>query len=296
MPNPSRTPKPPWLRRRLPTGPVYEKVRAMIASGHLHTVCQEAHCPNQWECFSHHTATFLLLGDRCTRNCRFCAVAHGPQGDPDPNEPDRVAKAAAAMNLRYVVVTSVTRDDLPDGGASIFADTIRAIRKRIEGAKVEVLIPDFQGNAEALKTVLEAEPDVLNHNLETVSRLYPTVRPEANYEQSLALIKRVSDWAPQIPAKSGLMLGLGETAAEIQLALADLQREGCRLLTLGQYLQPTKANLPVYRFVPPEEFDQWKEIALDLGFHRVASGPFVRSSYHAEDMVKTDSGEGNKAI
>ena len=278
MPNPSRTPKPHWLRRRLPTGPAYEAVRSMIKKGHLHTVCQAAQCPNQFECFSHHTATFLILGDRCTRNCRFCAVAHGPQGAPDPHEPERVAQAAAAMNLRYVVVTSVTRDDLADGGSKIFADTIAAIRKKIDGARVEVLIPDFQGNPGALKTVLEAGPDVLNHNLETVSRLYPRVRPEADYAQSLELIRRTNDWAPQIPAKSGLMLGLGESEAELLAALKDLRRSGCRLLTLGQYLQPTKAHLPVHRFVPPEEFDRWKDTALDLGFERVASGPFVRIS------------------
>lgn len=289
MPNPSRTPKPPWLRRRLPTGPVYENVRAMIASGHLHTVCQEANCPNQWECFSHHTATFLLLGDRCTRNCRFCAVAHGPQGEPDPNEPDRVAEAAAQMGLRFVVVTSVTRDDLPDGGARIFAQTIQAIRAKIPKARVEVLIPDFQGDAHALKTVLDAEPDVLNHNLETVARLYPRVRPEAIYERSLALIDRVRTMSPQIPTKSGLMLGLGESEEEVHQALKDLRSAGCQLLTLGQYLKPTTANLPVHRFVPPEEFDQWKETALDLGFHRVASGPFVRSSYHAKDMVESET-------
>lgn len=285
MPNLNRTPKPPWLRRRLPTGPAYEAVRSMIRKGNLHTVCQEAQCPNQFECFSHHTATFLILGDRCTRNCRFCAVAQGPEAPPDPAEPQRVADAAAAMGLSYVVVTSVTRDDLPDGGANLFAATIAAIRQTIDGVRVEVLIPDFQGDPDALKTVLAAEPDVLNHNLETVARLYSTVRPEADYAQSLELMRRVSDWAPAIPGKSGLMLGLGETEEELLKALEDLRRNGCRLLTLGQYLQPTHDHLPVKRFVPPEEFDRLKETALAMGFTRVAAGPFVRSSYHASDMA-----------
>jgi lipoyl synthase len=285
MPNPTRIPKPAWLRRRLPTGRAYEAVRSMVKKGHLHTVCQEAQCPNQFECFSHHTATFLIMGDRCTRNCKFCAVAHGPEALPDPAEPQRVAEAAAAMGLSYVVVTSVTRDDLPDGGSKLFADTIAAIRKEIDGARVEVLIPDFQGNAEALKTVLAAEPDVLNHNLETVARLYPRVRPEADYAQSLELIRRTSEWAPKVPAKSGLMLGLGENEEELLAALEDLRENGCRLLTLGQYLQPTRSHLPVDRYVPPEEFDRLKEKAMAMGFDRVAAGPFVRSSYHAGDMV-----------
>jgi len=255
----------------------------MIQKGRLHTVCQEAKCPNIWECFSHKTATFLILGNRCTRNCRFCAVAHGPVAPPDLDEPMRVAEAVLRMNLKYVVVTSVTRDDLPDGGAGHFAETIRKIKQFIPDSQVEVLIPDFNGSAEALSTVLEAEPDVLNHNIETVARLYESVRPGAIYERSLALIQRVAVYG-KMPAKSGLMFGLGETDSEIRQTLEELYQAGCRFLTLGQYLQPSKNHLPVDRFIRPEDFSEWKKIAEEIGFERVASGPFVRSSYHAKDL------------
>ncbi len=278
---PRPQPKPAWLRKRLPTGPAYESVRAMIKNGSLHTVCQEAKCPNQWECFSHKTATFLILGNRCSRACGFCAVAHGPQGLPDEREPERVADAAAGLELKYVVVTSVTRDDLADGGASVFADTIKALRARIKEVKIEVLIPDFAGSRSALETVLSAAPDVLNHNLETVPRLYPVVRPEAVYSRSLKLLKDTSRLAPSIPTKSGLMLGLGETDDETERTLSDLLTVGCKMLTLGQYLQPTKAHLPVEKYVEPDRFDRWKQAALNAGFEQVASGPFVRSSYQA---------------
>ena len=277
-------PKPQWLKRRLPTGPAYEQIRAMIRDGALHTVCQEAKCPNQWECYSNRTATFLILGAKCTRNCRFCAVDHGPEGPPDPEEPQRVAEAARTMGLSYVVVTSVTRDDLADGGASVYADTIRALHDRIDKVQVEVLIPDFQGDRSALETVVSAGPEVLNHNLETVPRLYERVRPQAVYKRSLALLRRVRGIDPTMPTKSGLMLGLGETDAEIEQTLADLLSAGCRMLTLGQYLQPSRAHLPVARYVPPEEFDNWRRRALSMGFSQVASGPFVRSSYHARDL------------
>jgi lipoic acid synthetase len=285
-----RMPKPPWLKRRIPSGATYQKIQKLLKSSRLHTVCQEACCPNLGECFSQGTATFLILGDRCTRNCRFCAISHGPSGPPDPGEPSRVADAVQAMGLQYVVVTSVTRDDLPDGGAALFAETIRMIREKRPGAKVEVLIPDFQGNLEALKTVVEARPDVLNHNVETVPRLYPSVRPGAAYERSIDLLHQAKVLDPSIPTKSGLMLGLGERADEVRETLQDLLDAGCRLLTLGQYLQPSKDHLPVDRFVPPEEFEAWKETALNMGFTEVASGPFVRSSYHAKelfDSVKT---------
>jgi lipoic acid synthetase len=282
-----QTRKPPWLRRRLPGGPQFEKIRALVERGRLHTVCQEAKCPNIWECFSARTATFLILGDRCTRNCGFCAVATGPQGPPDPEEPQRVADAAAAMQLAYVVVTSVTRDDLTDGGACHFAETIGRIRERLPEARIEVLIPDFQGHRHALQRVVQARPDVLNHNIETVARLYPTVRPQAIYARSLELIKRVGVYDPSIPTKSGLMLGLGETEDEIRQTLADLRAAGCRMLTLGQYLQPSKQHLPVNRFVTPEEFDRWKTAAVAMGFTEVASGPFVRSSYHAGELFDT---------
>jgi lipoyl synthase len=278
--------KPEWLKRRLPTGEAFHHVRELIDSGRLHTVCQEAKCPNIWECFSHRTATFLILGGRCTRNCGFCSVASGPPEPLDPGEPDRVAEAAARMGLGYIVVTSVTRDDLADGGAAHFAATIRAIRRRIPGAEIEVLIPDFQGDAAALATVLAARPDVLNHNIETVPRLYPHVRPQAGYRRSLALLERSARAEPDIPTKSGLMLGLGEEAEEVHETLQDLRRAGCRILTLGQYLQPSPQHLPVVRYVAPAEFDRWREAALAIGFSEVASGPFVRSSYHAKESFR----------
>ncbi len=278
-----RTPKPPWLRRRLPTGPAYEEVRALLEKSRLHTVCQEACCPNLWECFSRKTSTFMILGSRCTRDCRFCAVGHGPPEPPDPQEPARVAAAAADLGLSYVVVTSVTRDDLADGGAGLFAETIRALCRAVARVRVEVLVPDFQGDGDALRTVLGAGPDVLNHNIETVPRLYPTVRPRAQYRRSLQLLARSREWAPAIPTKSGLMLGLGETDTEIRATLEELREAGCAILTLGQYLQPSAGHLPVMRFVPPEAFLGWRETGLAMGFSEVAAGPFVRSSYHARE-------------
>lgn len=283
--------KPQWLRRKLPTGPEYERVRSLLKDGALHTVCQEAKCPNQYECFSCKTATFLIMGPRCTRNCRFCAVEHGPLSPPDPGEPARVAEAASRLGLRYVVVTSVTRDDLEDGGASFFTDTIRQIRNKIPDAQIEVLIPDFQGQGESLRKVVEARPDVLNHNIETVPRLYPSVRPGADYRRSLDLLRRVKDYDPSLPTKSGLMLGLGETSEEIRETLQDLRDAGCSLLTLGQYLQPSAEHLPVQRFIPPEEFDKWRETALEMEFAQVASGPFVRSSYHAGSLYRNAESE-----
>jgi lipoyl synthase len=285
--------KPPWLRKHLPTGPGYEKVRRMMTGECLHTVCQEAKCPNQWECFSRHTATFLIMGDHCTRNCRFCAVPNGPLGKPDPKEPERVAEAARSLGLDYVVVTSVTRDDLPDGGARFFADTIQEIHCKNPGADVEVLIPDFQGDEDALSVVLDADPAVLNHNIETVERLYPRVRPGADYPRSLRLLARTKALNPAIPRKSGIMLGLGEEPEEVKKTLHDLFEAGCRLLTIGQYLQPSDRHLPVERFVLPEEFETWRTFAVDLGFLAVSSGPFVRSSYKAEEMYKAVSGHVN---
>jgi lipoyl synthase len=279
-----RIQKPDWLKLKLPAGSDYELVRSLIGSSALHTVCQEAKCPNQWECFARQTATFLIMGPRCTRNCRFCAVEHGPSGPPDPEEPFRVAEAAHSLGLRYVVVTSVTRDDLPDGGSAIFAATIRAIRNKIPDVLVEVLIPDFRGHPGSLLTVVEAHPDLLNHNIETVERLYPSVRPGAVYERSMQLLRRAKGWDSSLPIKSGLMLGLGESPEEMHKTLRDLLEAGCTLLTLGQYLQPSKDHIPVERFVAPAEFDNWKEIARAMGFSRVASGPLVRSSYHAKDL------------
>ena len=276
--------KPAWLKRRMPTGKAYENVRRLLDRNCLHTVCQEAKCPNLWECFSKGTATFLIMGSRCTRNCRFCAVEQAPTGPPDPQEPDRIAEAVQTLNLDYVVVTSVTRDDLPDGGAAHFAATIAGIGKVNPGTLVEVLIPDFQGSRMALERVLEAGPDVLNHNLETVKRLYPRVRPQAVYERSLELLQRARRSRPELPVKSGLMLGLGETRDEIDRALQDLLGHGCSLLTLGQYLQPSQSHLPVVDFIAPEAFDALRKKALDMGFAQVASGPFVRSSYHAKEL------------
>ncbi len=277
--------KPSWLRRRLPTGADYEKVRVIIEKGRLHTVCQEAACPNQFECFASHTATFLILGSQCTRNCRFCNIQSSADlPKPDSDEPKRVADAVEQMGLGYVVITSVTRDDLPDGGAGHFAETILAIRKRRSDVRIEVLIPDFCGNPKALRSVLEAGPDVLNHNIETVPRLYPRVRPQADYQRSLALLKAAAEYQPSMPTKSGIMLGLGEKYEEVCQTLEDIRMCGCRFLTIGQYLQPSKAHLPVQRYVPPDEFDRLRETALALGFEEAACGPFVRSSYHARQM------------
>ena len=284
-----RVKKPDWLRRPLPSGAAIETVRGLLKKGGLHTVCQEARCPNLWECYARHTATFLILGDRCTRNCAFCAVQSGPPLPPDPEEPLHVADAAKEMGLKYVVVTSVTRDDLPDGGAGLFAQTIVRIKQAIPQALVEVLIPDFQGDEKALETVVKAGPAVLNHNVETVARLYPKARPQAKYQRSLELISRVKAMNPDLPAKSGLMLGLGETREEIRQTLADLLRAGCQILTIGQYLQPSAHHLPVERFVPPKEFDLWKQTALEMGFSEAASGPFVRSSYRAQDLFDKKS-------
>ena len=278
--------KPDWLKRRLPTGPAFEKVKGMIGRDRLHTVCQEAKCPNMWECFSHKTATFLIMGSRCTRSCRFCSIPQGNLDPPDLQEPARVAGVSKEMGLKYVVITSVTRDDLADGGAGIFAATIKEIRQQIPDASVEVLIPDFQGIKEALYTVLHAHPDVLNHNIETVVRLYPRVRPQANYRRSLELIQRAHEFNPDLPTKSGLMLGLGESPQEIEKTLRDMLEAGCRILTLGQYLQPSKNHLAVERFIPPQEFEAWRKKALKIGFAEVASGPFVRSSYHAKELFQ----------
>ena len=287
--NKRRLAKPPWLKRRILSGAAYQEIRGLLQKTHLHTVCQEACCPNLGECFSQGTATFLILGDRCTRNCRFCAVAHGPAEPPDPEEPLRVAKAVDHMKLRYAVVTSVTRDDLKDGGAFVFAETIRKIREKTPGTKVEVLIPDFRGDLQSLKTVLEARPDVLNHNVETVPRLYASVRPGAVYQRSIDLLRSAHQIDPSIPTKSGLMLGLGERPEEVQHVLADLLAAGCRILTLGQYLQPSAQHLPVERYVSPQEFEGWRKKALDMGFREVASGPFVRSSYHAHETYQAMS-------
>lgn len=283
----SRDRKPAWLRKRLAlTGP-YHEVRALLHHAQIHTVCQEARCPNQWECFSQKTAAFLILGAQCTRRCGFCAVGHGLPDPPDPEEPDRIARVVCTLALRYAVVTSVTRDDLPDGGAAVFAQTVEAIRARAPDTEVEVLIPDFQGKTSSLETVLRAEPSVLNHNVETVPRLYDRVRPGADYRRSLSVLRHSSASAPHLPVKSGMMLGLGETDDEILQTLDDLLTSGCTMLTLGQYLRPAPHLVPVAHYVPPEEFQVWQEKALSLGFHKVAAGPWVRSSYHAHELYRT---------
>jgi lipoic acid synthetase len=276
--------KPGWFGRPLPSAPAFSRISSLLEEGRLHTVCQEARCPNRGECFSRGTAVFLIMGDACTRRCRFCAVTQGTPERPDSDEPRRVAEVAARMSLNYVVVTSVTRDDLADGGAGFFTETIRFLRVRRPSARIEVLIPDFQGDEAALRIVLDARPDVLNHNLETVARLYPEVRPQAIYDRSLELLRRTGARVPGMAVKSGLMLGLGERPDEIESAMHDLLCAGCQILTLGQYLQPKRDCLPVARFVPPEEFDVWREVALEMGFTQVASGPLVRSSYHAEEL------------
>jgi len=260
-------------------------VRALLGELRLHTVCQSAHCPNQGECFARGTATFLILGNTCTRSCGFCAVDRGTPAAPDPAEPRRVAEAAARLRLRHVVVTSVTRDDLPDGGSGQFAATIAAVRAACQ-ATVEVLAPDFQGSDECLARVMEARPEVYSHNVETVPRLYPLVRPQASYERSLELLRRVAAHGHGILPKSGLMVGLGESHTEVVAVMDDLRGAGCEALTIGQYLRPSSAHLPVERFVPPEEFDSYREEATALGFGAVAAAPFVRSSYHADALLK----------
>ncbi len=279
-------PKPPWLKKRVSSGRAYQKVFRLLRDASLHTVCEEAHCPNLGECFSSGTATFMILGDRCTRNCRFCAVQHGKPAPPDREEPAGVAEAVKDMGLRYAVITSVTRDDLPDGGAGHFAAVINAVKKRNPDTKVEVLIPDFQGSDEDLEIVVMAAPHVLNHNLETVPRLYPDVRPEADYRQSLDLIRKAREMDPELATKSGIMLGLGETDDEVTRVLKDLREAGCRLLTLGQYLAPSENHHPVVAYVSPESFQRWEKTALEMGFTGVASGPFVRSSFHAGEMFE----------
>ncbi len=276
--------KPKWLRQRLPKGGDYEKTRRLVRAGGLRTVCQEARCPNQFECFGKGTATFMLMGESCTRNCRFCAVSHGDIKPLDPDEPEHIAKAVADLNLKYAVLTSVTRDDLADGGAAHFAATIKAIRRRCPETRVEILIPDLKGNREALVFLCEPTPAVLNHNVETVPSLYPRVRPQAVYERSLELLRRVRTINPHIVTKSGLMLGLGETREELVRTMSDIRETGCELLTLGQYLQPTTAHLPVTRYLPPEEFEDIRETGLEIGFAGVAAGPHVRSSYQAEEL------------
>ena len=277
---------PGWLKRPLPEGAAYHQTRQLLSELRLQTVCHHARCPNRGECYSQKTATFLLLGPVCTRGCRFCSVPKGQVRPPDPTEPERVAEAARRLGLRHVVLTMVTRDDLPDGGAAHLVRTIQAIRTELPQATVELLISDLAGNWQALDHLLDAGPDVLNHNCETVPRLYLEVRsPKADYRRTLELLRRAHRRRPQMPLKSGLMLGLGETTEEVLDTLSDLVEAGCSMLTLGQYLQPTSEQIPVVRYVPPEEFEQLGRLAQALGFRQVASGPFVRSSFQAHQML-----------
>jgi lipoyl synthase len=278
--------KPPWLKVRMPGGPNYIRLKSIMRQGSLNTVCEEAHCPNIGECWEAGTATFMILGDTCTRSCGFCAVKTGRPGALDRLEPMRVANAVREMNLTHAVVTSVNRDDEPDGGAGIFAATIRWIRKLSPQTSVEVLIPDFMGNWDALATVMAAQPEILNHNTETVPRLYPRVRPKARYERSLELLRRARELDPGAVTKSGVMVGLGETKHELLTVFADLVDHGCEVLTVGQYLRPSPKHLPLVRYYHPDEFDELREEALALGFRHVESGPLVRSSYHAERQVE----------
>ena len=278
--------KPEWLRRRFSFKASVTEVNDLLLDLNLNTVCQEAHCPNQLECFGNHTATFMILGDHCTRNCTFCAVKYGSQEPPDLEEPKGVAEAVSLLGLKYVVLTSVTRDDLADGGAAHFAATIRAIRELGSEISVEVLVPDFQGSTEALATVLTAAPAVLNHNLETVPRLYPAVRPQANYHRSLRLLEEVKLLAPDTVSKSGFMVGLGEKREEVSALLRDLRKVGCDLVTIGQYLRPSREHHPVVEYIPPDIFQSYRVEAQSLGFLGVASGPYVRSSYQAEILYQ----------
>lgn len=282
---PQRNPKPDWLKVRAPGSDTYRRLKELMRQLGLHTVCEEAHCPNIGECWDYGTATFMILGDVCTRACGYCAVGHGRPAAVDPAEPARVANAVDRLGLSYVVITSVDRDDLADGGASIFSGTIHAIRHLRPDTRIEVLIPDFKGDAAALRTVLDARPDVLNHNTETVPRLYRRARSGGRYERTLELLDRARSYAPPIPTKSGLMVGLGEERDELLATLIDLRRVGCSILTIGQYLQPTKEHLPIARYYHPDEFRELKSYALGIGFSHVESGPLVRSSYHAREQA-----------
>jgi lipoyl synthase len=279
--------KPSWLKVRAPGGPNYLRLKGMLRDLGLHTVCEEAHCPNVGECWEHGTATFMILGDVCTRNCPYCAVAHGRPPVYDLDEPARVADAVVQLNLQHAVITSVDRDDLPDFGASIFADTIRRIHDALPGCSVEVLVPDFQGDEAAIRTVLDARPDIYNHNTETVPRLYKRARPGGRYPRVLELFRFAKLAAPDIPTKSGVILGMGETIEEVTDVMRDLRAVGVDILTLGQYLRPSADHIPLDRYYTPDEFRHLYEVGMAMGFRHVESGPLVRSSYHAWEQVQS---------
>jgi lipoic acid synthetase len=286
-PPPIKLVKPEWLKARYSCCPEVDRIRQILRSNKLHTVCEEATCPNIGECFKQGTATFLILGDTCTRNCPFCDVNHGIPVSPDVNEPENLARAVAAMGLRYVVITSVTRDDLPDGGAGQYSGCISSLRSKNPDLRIEILVPDFQGSEDTALGILSTNPpDIFNHNLETVRSLYPTVRPSADYDGSLRLLRRFKDISGSTLTKSGIMLGFGETREEVFKALQDLRDHGCDMLTLGQYLQPSKRHVPVQRYIPPEEFFDYREVGLTMGFSHIEAGPLVRSSYHAAEQAE----------
>ena len=285
VPAQPRAPKPDWLKVRAPGSPSYLRLKSIMRDLRLNTVCEEAHCPNIGECWAHGTATFMILGDVCTRACSYCAVSHGRPAAIDAGEPERVAHAIQTLGLNYVVITSVDRDDVPDGGAAIFAETIRQTRARLPECRIEVLIPDFQGKEASLHTVLDARPNVLNHNTETVPRLYRMARSGGRYSRTLELLDRARTYAPEVPTKSGLMVGLGEQREELLAAFRDLRGVGCAILTIGQYLRPTTEHAEMVRYYRPGEFADLKQAALDMGFVQVESGPLVRSSYHANETA-----------
>ncbi|MBU3666143.1 MAG: lipoyl synthase [Chthoniobacterales bacterium] len=276
--------KPDWIKVRLPSNPVFFSTKALVSDLRLHTVCESAQCPNRWECWSQGTATFMIAGDRCTRACGFCAVTTAKPFALEQDEPQRVAEAVGRMKLKHVVITAVARDDIPDGGALHFARTIEAVRQKDPAIIIEVLVPDFNGKDDSLRTVLEAAPHVFNHNIETVERLTPLVRSRAKYKLSLQFLRRAKELSPDVVTKSGMMLGLGETETEIFQAMDDLREHDVQVLTLGQYLRPTPQHLPVVEFIRPETFELYGDIARKKGFAHVASGPLVRSSYHADDF------------
>ena len=278
--------KPGWLKVKAPGGPNYLRLKALMRELDLHTVCEEAHCPNVGECWEHGTATFMILGSVCTRNCAYCAVAHGRPPKFDPAEPSRVADACAEMRLRHVVLTSVDRDDLPDFGAWAFAETIREIKARLPGASVEVLVPDFQGKEDSIRTVLEARPDIYNHNTETVPRLYKKCRPGGRYARVMDIFTTSKRLAPDIPTKTGIILGMGETNEEVLATMRDLRAVDVDILTLGQYLRPSDGHVALDRYVTPEDFRMFYEAGMAMGFRHVESGPLVRSSYHAWEQVQ----------
>ena len=278
--------KPGWLKVRAPGGPNYLRLKQLMRSLDLHTVCEEAHCPNVGECWEHGAATFMILGDVCTRNCAYCAVAHGRPPSFDPAEPERVGEAVATMQLRHAVITSVDRDDLPDFGAWAFAETIRQIHDRLPECSVEVLVPDFQGDEDAIRSVLEARPEIYNHNTETVPRLYKKCRPGGRYERVMQIFRFAKQTAPDIPTKSGIILGMGETNEEVVAVLRDLRAVDVDIITLGQYLRPSDAHIALDRYVTPDEFRWLRDVGMDMGFKHVESGPLVRSSYHAWEQVQ----------